>query len=580
MPHKTHKAPKSAKKNGGTKFVFISGGVISGLGKGISTASIALLLKELGYKVTVLKVDMYLNLDAGTINPMEHGEVFVTADGMETDQDLGNYERFLNQDFLRRNYMTMGQIYYDVITRERKLGYGGQDVEGHIHIPEEIIRRLKDTAKLDKADIMFIEVGGTVGEYQNMMFFEAIRRFKQQCKEKGKDNVFLMHLVYLPKPGFLGEVKSKPAQTAIYELYRIGLRPNFVICRSENSIDEQKKSTLAFNTGVDRNGIIAAPDVETIYEMPLVFKKQGVGKKLLKEIGLKPRQKSSQDWNILVKTIKNVRGNGKKKIKIAIVGKYFNFGNSVLEDAYICVLEAIKHASWQNKVTPEIQWFDVERFENEKERPLIEAELAKLDGIIVPQGWGSRGVEGKIMAVQFARENKIPYVGLCFGMQMAVIEFARNVLGLAGANSEEVNSKTKHPVVHMMPNQKEYLAKKRYGGTIRLGAWPCKLKENSLLKKAYQEFGPDLMKNGLVQERHRHRYEVNNNYKAQLEKQGMIISGTSPDGMLCEAVELDQKQHPFFVATQYHPEYQSRPLQPHPVFCALIKAALKPKKKS
>jgi CTP synthase len=550
------------------KYIFVTGGVISGLGKGISTASIALLLKSSGYKVSVIKVDMYLNIDAGTINPFEHGEVFVTEDGMETDQDLGNYERFLNQDLSRHNYMTMGQIYYDVITRERQLEYGGEDVEGHVHVPNEIIRRINETANKDKADIILIEVGGTVGEYQNVMFFEAIRRLKQ----KKPKEVFIIHLVYLMLPKHIGELKSKPAQNSIYELYKLGLHPNFVITRSEKGIDKKKRDLIAFNSGIDREKIISAPDIDTVYKIPALFKKQKFDKKLLEELKLTQKKDLIKKWEDKVSTIDKCNGG----LNIAIVGKYFKIGErSVLEDAYICVIEAIKHAGWHLKMNPNIHWFDVERLEDKDEAKCKKAfeELGKNDAIIVPQGWGSRGVEGKIKAVKFARENKIPYLGLCFGMQMAVIEFARDILGLKGANSTEVNKKTKYPVVHVMPNQKELLKKKQYGGTIRLGAWPCKLKKGSLLETLYKKYAPTRIKNGIVQERHRHRYEVNNKYKSRLERGGLIISGTSPDGNLTEAVELSQKKHPYFIATQYHPEYKSRLLEPHPLFIGLLLAA-------
>lgn len=544
------------------KYVFITGGVISGLGKGVSTASLSLLLKSLGYRVSAIKVDMYLNIDAGTINPTEHGEVFVTEDGMETDQDLGNYERFTNQNFLQHNYITMGQIYYDVITRERQLGYGGQDVEGHIHIPKEIVRRLRKTAKKDKAEVLFIEVGGTVGEYQNVMFLETIRRLKQEQPQ----NIFLMHLTYLPKPRFLGEIKSKPAQTSIYELYKIGLQPDFVICRSEEAIDNRKKRNIAFNTGVSENSIISVPDVESIYEIPQVLKKQGVDIKLLEIMGLKPRKRLFKEWEELNTKIKG----SKKTVKIAILGKYFNFGKSVLADAYICVIEAIKHAAWKSGKKPIIQWFDVERFEDKNKIDKIKKDLSEFNGIIVPQGWGIRGVEGKIKAVNFAREAKIPYLGLCFGMQMAAIEFARNVLGIKDANSEEVKPKSKNCVIHTMKHQRKLIKNSKYGGTIRLGAWPCKLNTKSTLYKAYKKHSPSRLKKNIVMERHRHRYEFNNRYKKGFEKAGFIISGTSPDGKLVEAIELPKNVHPFFVGTQFHPEYKSRPLDPHPIFVEFV----------
>ena len=553
-----------------TKYVFVSGGVISGLGKGINTASISLLLKSAGYKVSAQKADMYLNLDAGTMNPLEHGEVFVTEDGLETDQDLGHYERFLNQDLYRHNYFTMGQVYYDVIARERSLEYAGKCVEGHIHIPQEIIKKIKSAAKKDESDIFIVEVGGTVGEYQNVMFFEAIRRMKQA----EPDNVFLIHLVYLVVPPFLGEMKSKPAQNSIYDLYKLGLQPNFVICRSQNEIDTKRKKTISFNTGIREDHILSAPDVDSIYKIPLVLQDQKLDTLLLEEMKLKHKSADMKKWTAMTDKINK----SKKDVRIAIAGKYFTSGAFALEDSYVCVIEAIKHAAWKKGLNPVIKWFDVERFEDPKEKALVEEELKEFDGIIVPQGWGSRGVEGKLKAVEWARTNKIPYLGLCFGMQMAVIEYARNVLGLNDANSEEVNPTTKDPVIHIMPNQKEYLEKKQYGGTIRLGAWPCKLDKNSILYKAYKSEGAERLNEQTVEERHRHRYEFNNDYLKQLEKAGLVISGTSPDGKLVESIELPIDVHPFFVGTQFHPEYKSRPLAPHPIFVGFIEACIKQQK--
>jgi len=556
-------------KNLDTKIIFVSGGVISGLGKGVTTASLSLLLKSAGYSVSVLKCDMYLNVDAGTMNPLEHGEVFVTEDGAETDQDMGHYERFLNRNLATHNYMTMGRVYYNVLTKERSLGYKGKCVQGHIHIPEEITNIILNVAKKDKAEILFVEVGGTVGEYQNVMFYETIRRLKQKYPQ----NIFLIHLVYLLKPEFLGEMKSKPAQTSIYELYKLGLQPNFVVARSHEPIDEKRAQTIAFNTGVKKENIIAAPDVDTIYKIPIILEKQYMVKKLLKIMGLNYRSGGEiKEWKKMLKRAEKA----KKKVKIAIVGKYFKSGNFSLEDSYVCVIEAIKHAGWAENVRPEIVWFNSEELENPKTEEKIKERLKTFDGIIVPQGWGSRGVEGKIKTAQFARENKIPYLGLCFGMQMAVIEYARNVLGLEGANSEEVDMGAAHPVIHIMPNQKEYLKNKNYGGTIRLGAWPCKLKKGSLLERAYLEKGFEDIKGKsgakIVRERHRHRYEVNEKYEKDLQEAGLIISGASPDGALVEAIELPTKVHPFFVATQFHPEYKSRPLSPHPLFRAFIEA--------
>ncbi len=545
-----------------TKFIFVSGGVISGLGKGTCTASIGLLLKAAGFKVSVVKVDMYLNVDAGTMNPVEHGEVFVTDDGLETDQDIGNYERFLGETLHKYNYMTMGQIYWDILNRERSLGYAGKTVQGHIHVPEEIINKLENVAKKDKAEIVLVEVGGTVGEYQNMLFFEAIRRMKQSRPKQ----TFLIHLVYMPVPPSLGEMKSKPAQASVYELYRLGLSPDMLICRSESPADEKRKNTLSFNTGVKNDHIFSAPNVDTIYKVPLLLEEQRFEDKLLKIMGLRRRKSNLKEWEEMVKKSQAA----KNKIKIAILGKYFTSGSFSLEDAYVCVLEAVKHASWWQGAKPEIKWFDVERFENPKERKLIENELKDYDGIIVPQGWGSRGVEGKILALKFIRENKIPFLGLCFGMQMAIIEFARNVLNFPLANTEEANINTPDPVIHIMPDQQAYLKKKQYGGTIRLGSWPCVLKKDSISGKLYSSFGYDLE----INERHRHRYEFNNEYKEKMEKAGMVIAGTSPDGQLVEVIELPKNMHPFFVGTQFHPEYKSRPLNPHPLFIGFVKAAL------
>ena len=548
------------------KYLFVTGGVISGIGKGISTASIALLLKSSGYKVSVLKADMYLNLDAGTMNPLEHGEVFVTEDGCETDQDLGHYERFLNQNVLKHDYFTMGQVYYDVISNERSLEYKGKCVEGNVHIPQEIISKIKSAAEMDKAEIMLVEVGGTVGEYQNIMFFEAIRRMKQ----KEPDNVFLIHLVYLMIPPFLGEMKTKPAQASIYDLYALGLQPNFVICRSQKEVDEKRRQTISFNTGVKAENIIAAPDVDTIYKTPIILKSQGMDTKLLNEMHLKHRiQKDLIEWTEKVSKINNLQDT----VNIAITGKYFTSGSFSLEDSYVCVIEAIKHAGWAQNLKPVIKWFDVEKFENQKEREALEEKLKTFDGIIVPQGWGSRGVEGKVEVVKFARENKIPYLGLCFGMQMAVIEYARNVAKLKDANSTEVNPKTPNPVVHVMPDQEKYLKENQYGGTIRLGAWPCNILKGSVLEEAYKKFSSeDINSENVISERHRHRYEINNEYRSKLKKSGLVFCGTSLDGKLIEAIELPKNVHPFFVATQFHPEYKSRFLKPHPLFMALIEA--------
>ncbi len=399
-----------------------------------------------------------------------------------------------------------------------------------------------------------------------MMFFEAIRRMKQERPK----NVFLIHLVYMPVPPSLGEMKSKPAQSSVYELYRLGLSPDMVICRSEIPVDEKRRSTLSFNTGVKLENVFSAPNVDTVYKVPVMFEEQGLDEKLLKLMNVRRKANDMKLWKNMIDSSQT----GQKKVKIAILGKYFTSGSFSLEDAYICVLEAIKHAAWSLNAKPEIKWFDVERFENPESKAEIEKELLGFNGVIVPQGWGSRGVEGKIAAMEFLRTNKIPYLGLCFGMQMAVIEYARNILGLKDANTEEADKNTKNPVIHVMPEQQEYLKKNQYGGTIRLGAWKCKLNPNSITAKLYSEYG-EIDNELIISERHRHRYEFNNEFREQLEKAGLVIAGTSPDGKLVEIIELPASVHPFYVGTQFHPEYKSRPLKPHPLFIGLIKACLK-----
>ncbi len=535
-----------------TKFIFVTGGVISGLGKGITTASIALLLKSRDFRVIPTKCDMYLNIDAGTMNPLEHGEIFVLDDGMECDQDLGHYERFLNDDLTRENYITAGQIYQTVLSKERALEYEGKCLDAYLHIPEEIVDRFEKLGK--KSEIVVIEYGGTVGEYQNIMFFEAVRRMK--IKYKG--NVLLIHVGYLPTPGFLGEMKTKPIQQSIWTLHSLGIQPDIIVCRSEKSIDDRRKKKIAFAGSLESEDIFANPDVESIYEVPLILEKQKITERILRKLKIKPKKKDLKDWRRMMESIKRA----KRSVKIGIVGKYYTSGNFALGDSYVSVIEAVKHGAWVNKVKPEILWFDSEKIEKEG----VPEKLKKVDGIIIPQGWGSRGIEGKIMAVKYARENKIPFLGLCFGMQMAVIEFARNVLGLKSANSTEVNPKTSYPVIHIMPEQEKYLASHQYGGTIRLGVWPCQVVAKTLLSQAYSRVGT-------IYERHRHRYEFNNQYRQKFEKAGMKFSGLSPDRKLVEAIEISN--HPFFLGTQFHPEYKSRPLQPHPLFVEFIRACEK-----
>lgn len=538
------------------KYIFVSGGVISGIGKGITTSSIAAILQSKGFKVSPIKIDMYLNIDAGTIRPQEHGEVFVTDDGIETDQDLGNYERFLGVDLTRANYLTTGQVYQEVIRKERAFEYDGEDVEAIPHVSDEIIRRIEQAGTSLDADIVIIELGGTVGEYQNGIFFEASRIMRL----RNPQDVVQVHVAYLPIPGKLGEMKSKPAQQSVRVLNSMGIQPDLVIGRSEMVMDQKRKERLALFTNVQLLDVISNPDVSSIYEVPLILSDQNVGERLLAKLGLKEGQKDLLQWRQLLERTNSL----KDEVKIGVVGKYFATGDFQLEDVYISVIESLKHAAWAQGRSPKLFWFDSIQFEEDPDK--IEV-LKDMDGIVVPGGFGSRGVEGLISAVQFARENNIPYLGLCYGMQMAVIEFARNVLKLPGAHTTEVDETTNHPVIHIMPEQEKKMLIKDYGASMRLGAWEAVVKKDT---KTHQAYGKDK-----ISERHRHRYEVNNSYRDQLEKAGLVISATSPDGHLVEVIEL--KDHPFFVATQFHPEFKSHPFSPHPLFNDFLKASIKRK---
>ncbi len=561
------------------KFIVVSGGVVSGLGKGIVASSLAFLLKSRGFKVAPLKIDMYLNIDAGTIRPQEHGEVFVTHDGIETDEDLGHYERFLHENLQRENYVTTGQIYQEVLRKERAFEYDGEDVEAIPHLTDEITRRIRLAGESRNADIVIIELGGTVGEYQNGIFFEATRIMKL----RNPRDLIHLHVTYLPYLPNLGELKSKPAQTSVHILNGMGIQPDIMVARSEKPLDQRRLERLALFCNVNPRYIFSSPDLDSIYKVPVLLGNSGDGldKVALELLGLRPKKhKLMTEWRDLAKAINRSK---KQTLKIVMVGKYFATGDYKLSDSYVSVIEALKHAAWKLGLGLKLSWVNCEDLEKGK------TSLEGFDGIIVPQGWGSRGVEGKLSAAKFARENKIPYLGLCFGMQMAVIEFARNVLGLKGANTTEADPETKYPVVHVMPNQQEYLAKRQYGGTIRLGAWPCVIKKGTKLEAAYKDYGdgwrapwrqPRVEKDRqegeerlMIHERHRHRYEFNNEYKEKFEKAGMVICGTSPEGDLVEAIELPG--HPFFVGTQFHPEYESRPLSPHPIFISFLKSAAK-----
>ncbi|MDP2632670.1 MAG: CTP synthase [Candidatus Curtissbacteria bacterium] len=535
-----------------TKYIFVSGGVISGIGKGIATSAVALLLKSRGFSVTAMKADPYLNIDAGTLNPIEHGEVFVLDDGMECDQDLGNYERFLDQSLNATNYMTTGQVFKSIIDRERALGYEGKTVEFFQHPPEEIINRVKKCAKRNKAEAVVFEVGGTVGEYQNLLFLEANRLLKLKFPR----DVLHIHLTYLPIPSSIGEMKSKPAQMSIHQLAQSGIQPDFVLARSQVAVDDKRKEKIAIAVGINPEDIISAPDVESIYQVPLNFENQDLSNKILKKLFIKPRKRDLSEWKVMV----NSTLTAKKTAKIALVGKYFSTGDFTLSDAYLSVIESIKHAAAKHDIKPKMVWID--SAEIEKEGTKI---LAGFDGIIVPGGYGSRAVEGIISSIKFAREAGIPYFGLCYGMQLAAIEFARNVCGFKDANTTEIDPKTKNPVIHVMDSQKDNVTGKKLGGTQRLGAWEFKATKGTKLAKAYGSLTGS--------ERHRHRYEFNNKYRKIFQQKGLQIAATTKDDHLVEALEL--KDHPFFLGVQFHPELKSRPLTSHPLYMAFMEAVSK-----
>ena len=539
------------------KYIFVVGGVMSSVGKGVTAASIGRILKSRGCSVINIKADMYVNLDAGTIRPAEHGEVFVGEDGVEADQDLGNYERFVGQISTKENYITTGQIYNEVIRRERNLEYGGEDVEVYPDIPKEIIRRIESCQQKNKSEVTIIEYGGTVGEYQLLPFLEATR----MMKSKNPADIFVVLVSYLPMPAILGEQKSKPTQRAINDLHSMGLNPDFVICRSERPATIDIKQTISNVCSLPIDRIISAPDVYSIYDVPVNFEKENLGATLLKVMNLPSHQKDMAEWTALASKIKNI----KKEVTIGVVGKYFNFKSC--KDTYISVIESINHATWTLNYKPNIIWLDSEEYEKDKNKL---NDLKKLDGIIVPGGFGNRGTEGMIMVADYARKNNIPYFGLCLGMQIMTIAFARYVVGLKDANSIELNLKTPYPVIATMEDQIEKIKNKNYGGTMRLGAYPAILKDGSVAEKAY-----GVKK---ISERHRHRYEVNPEFIEQLEKNGLVFSGISPDRRLMEIAELPKGKHPFYLGTQFHPEFKSRPLAPHPLFTAFAKACIAKKK--
>ena len=545
------------------KYVFVIGGVMSGVGKGIASSSIGTLLSAKGFRVNLVKVDPYLNVDAGTMNPTEHGEVFVLNSGLETDQDMGNYERFLGRDLTADDYITSGMVYKHVIDKERSLGFGGKCVEAIPHIRDEIVHRFEHAAKVNKSDISIIEIGGTVGDYQNAMFIEAARLLKIRRPE----DILVIMVSYLPVPGTLGEMKTRPTQNAVHQLASYGVNTDIIIARASMPLDERRKEKIAVACNMPAKRVISAPDIASIYDVPINFHRDNLGNIILEALRLPIRKAegSFKDWMKMARGIKN---HEKKKVNIAIVGKYFNTGDFILSDSYISVLEAIKFSAYAVGVKAVIHTVNARDFEGKVGASAF-ASLEQYDGIIVPGGFGETGIEGKLNVIRYCRLNKIPYFGLCYGMQLMTVEFARNVLGLAGAHTVEIDPKTLHPIIDIMPDQKKKIAEGNYGGSMRLGQYPAKLGKGTVAAEAYGQFA--------IKERHRHRYEVNPAYITKLEKGGLVFSGKSPDGRLMEIAELPrdgtENNHPFFLGTQFHPEFLARPLSPHPLFTAFMKAA-------
>ena len=526
-----------------TKFIFVTGGVVSSLGKGLASASIGALLESRGLKVTLLKMDPYINVDPGTMSPYQHGEVFVTDDGAETDLDLGHYERYVSTPMGRKNNCTTGQIYETVIANERRGDYLGGTVQVIPHITDEIKRRIRAAA--EGYDILICEVGGTVGDIEGLPFLEAVREFGWEC---GKDNVLYVHLTLVPYIAAGGELKTKPTQHSVKELTGVGIQPDILLCRTDRLLDKKLKSKIAHFCNVEENAVITAKDVEWIYEVPLIFHQEGLDEKIVEKLHIWTGAPNLRKWQRTAQILKNP----KESVRIAVVGKYMS-----LKESYKSLMEALVHGGIANDARVELDCIEAEKIEEVGVKGLLD----QADGILVPGGFGDRGSEGKITTARYARENRIPYFGICLGMQMAVAEFARNVCGSADANSSEFDDKTPHPVIHLMETQKGIDKK---GATMRLGAYPCILQEESLALKLYGK--------KKISERHRHRYEFNNNYRELLSRHGMVLSGLSPDGNLVEIIEL--KDHPWFLGCQFHPEFKSRPMDCHPLFKGFIKAAL------
>lgn len=558
-----------SKKTSKTKYIFISGGVISGLGKGITAASLGVLLKAQGYSVTNIKCENYLNLDSGNINPIEHGDVFLCEDGLEADLDLGSYERFLSQEVGYRNFTTMGQIYSTVIEKTKNLEFNGSTVDTIPYVPLEVASRIKKAA--EGYDIILIELGGTAGEYQNVIYYETNRIMKLENPE----DVVHVHVTYFPAPPHLNELKSKPTQLSVNRLNSMGIQPDFIVGRAREMIDDKRKEKVAYYCNILQEDVISNPDVKSIYQIPVIFHEQEFDRKVLDKLHLSNKKTDLKNWKQM---IKNIFAEKKEKVNVAIIAKYISTGDYELKDSYTSLIESLEHASWSNQQELNIVFINAEDLENNKKTAA--EDLSKAQGIIVPIGWGERGVEGKLQAIKYARENKIPYLGLCYGMQLATIEFARNVVGLDDANTTEVKPECENSIIHDIPFEEKYQRIKGEGASMRLGAYDCILKTGSLAHSIYKKHNAfkDKHKN-LISERHRHRYEFNNDYREALEKEGLIISGTSPDDFFVEMIELPKKMHPFFIATQAHPEYKSNPLNPHPIFVEYLRATAKHKNK-
>ncbi|MBU7594326.1 CTP synthase [Metabacillus halosaccharovorans] len=528
-----------------TKYIFVTGGVVSSLGKGITAASLGRLLKNRGMSVTIQKFDPYINVDPGTMSPYQHGEVFVTSDGAETDLDLGHYERFIDVNLTKFNNVTTGRIYSTVLKKERRGDYLGGTVQVIPHITNEIKDRVFRAGKETGADVVITEIGGTVGDIESLPFLEAIRQIKSDI---GRDNVMYIHCTLVPYIKAAGELKTKPTQHSVKELRSLGIQPNIIVVRTEMPISQDMKDKIALFCDIDTNAVIECRDAETLYSIPLDLQEQNLDTIVCNHLKLNCNEADMTEWKELVKRVTSLS----KKTKIGLVGKYVE-----LQDAYISVVEALRHAGYAFDSDIEIKWVNAESLTQET----VKDELSDVDGILVPGGFGDRGVEGKILATTYARENKVPFLGICLGMQVASIEYARNVLGLEGANSSEIDPNTKYPVIDLLPEQKDI---EDLGGTLRLGLSPSKLQEGTRAFEAYQD--------EVIYERHRHRYEFNNEYRQAMEDAGFVFSGTTPDGRLVEIVEL--KDHPWFVASQFHPEFTSRPTKPQPLFRDFVQASL------